>query len=43
MVLVIHILIKKSSDIINLYGPFDTIFVGHAWLNDGKIKKLILK
>ena len=31
---------KNLSDIINLYGPFDTIFVGHAWLNDGKNKKI---
>lgn len=27
---------KKIKDIINSYGPFDIIFIGHLWLNDGK-------
>ena len=36
MVLVIQILIKKKiKEIINLYGPFNIIFVSHAWLYDG--------
>ena len=26
---------KTVNDIINLYGPFDCIFVGHYWLQDG--------
>lgn len=27
---------KNLVDIINLYGPFDCIFVGHSWLYDGR-------
>jgi spore maturation protein CgeB len=26
---------KNVNDIINFYGPFDCIFVGHYWLEDG--------
>ena len=27
---------KTVDDIINLYGPFNCIFIGHFWLHDGK-------
>ena len=26
---------KKLKDIVNIYGPFSFIFIGHAWLHDG--------
>ena len=26
---------KTVEDIVNIYGPFDCIFVGHFWLHDG--------
>ena len=26
---------KKVDDVIKFYGPFDCIFVGHHWLQDG--------
>ncbi len=26
---------KKLQEIVNLFGPFNFIFVGHSWLNDG--------
>ena len=31
---------KNLSEIIELYGPFDLIFVGHAWLDDGITKTI---
>ena len=31
---------KKIIDIINQYGPFNFIFVGHLWLDDGKKKNI---
>ena len=27
---------KTVDDIINLYGPFNCIFIGHSWLHDGQ-------
>ena len=31
---------KTVADIINFYGPFDLIFVGHFWLFDGNQKNI---
>ena len=31
---------KKIDDIIRIYGPFNIIFVGHSWLEDGNKREI---